>query len=104
MGHDLSLTRASIAPIQHVLAAMRAQGCWIIHTREGHQPALSDLPANTRWRSQRIGAGIGEPGSEIIEELAPLPGKTSIDKPGKGSFRATDLELILRTPASATWC
>jgi nicotinamidase-related amidase len=106
LGNDVTQLRRVIAPIQRVLAAWRARGLMVIHTREGHRPDLSDCPPSKRARGH-LAVGIGdqgpmgrilvrgEPGHDIIPELAPAPGEIVIDKPGKGSFYATDLLDVL---------
>jgi biuret amidohydrolase len=107
LGNDVSRLRSAIEPTRAVLAAFRDRGWTVIHTREGHRPDLTDLFAAKRDRgnpSLRIGEEgpmgrllvRGSAGHEIVPELAPQPGEVVVDKPGKGSFYATDLETILR--------
>ncbi len=107
LGNDVSLLRAAVAPCQAVLAAARRAGLPVIHTREGHRPDLSDAPRLKVERGDpalRIGAPgpmgrilvRGEPGHDIIAELYPKEGEPVIDKPGKGAFYQTDLDLMLR--------
>ena len=107
LGNDVGLLRGAIAPTRATLDAARSAGLLVIHTREGHRPDLTDLPPAKRRRG-RFAVGIGdpgpmgrilihgEPGHDIIAELAPVPGEPVIDKPGKGAFHATDLGAILR--------
>jgi len=107
LGNDVSLLKAAVAPLKAVLDAARAAGLLVIHTREGHRPDLSDAPPAKVERgspSKRIGDDgpmgriliRGEPGHDIIPELYPIAGEPVIDKPGKGAFYATDLDLTLK--------
>src|SRR5580704_13609333 len=106
LGNDVSHLRAAVGPCAAVLAAARRLGLLVVHTREGHRPDLSDAPRHKVERgdpTKRIGAQgpmgriliRGEPGHDIIPELYPLPDEPVIDKPGKGAFYQTDLELML---------
>jgi nicotinamidase-related amidase len=110
LGNDVSLLKAAVEPCKAVLAAAREAGILVIHTREGHRPDLSDAPPAKVERgspSKRIGDPgpmgriliRGEPGHDIIDELYPIDGEPVIDKPGKGAFYQTDLQLMLQNCA-----
>ena len=106
LGNDVSMLRTTIDPTGRVLAAARTAGMLVVHTREGHRPDLTDCPPAKLTRGGVTFIGTdgpmgrilvrGERGHDIIDELAPRSGEPVIDKPGKGAFYATDLELILR--------
>jgi biuret amidohydrolase len=107
LGNDVGQLRRTIEPNQKLLAAWRAAGLTVIHTREGHRPDLSDLPPAKKIRGRSattigdegpMGRILvrGEAGHDIIAELAPAPGEPVVDKPGKGAFWATDLHAILQ--------
>ena len=108
-GADIAVVRRAIEPIERLLRVFRGRGLPVVHTREGFLPDLSDCPPLTLARIQRDGQPLvgregplgrvlvrGEPGHEIIPELAPAPGEFVIDKPGIGTFGRTGLEAILR--------
>jgi nicotinamidase-related amidase len=105
LGNDTSLLLAAVEPTQRVLAAAREAGFFVVHTREGHRPDLSDCPPAKLTRGGQTFIGTdgpmgrilvrGEQGHDIIEQLYPIEGEPIIDKPGKGSFHATDLQQIL---------
>lgn len=106
LGNDVSRLGAIVPVVARLLAGFRQAGLPVFHTRECHEPDLSDLPDSKRDRgspSLRIGDPgpmgrilvAGEPGSEIIPELAPLPDEVVLNKPGKGAFCRTDFETQL---------
>ena len=114
LGNDVSLLSAIVPACQAVLTAWRGAGGLVVHTREAHHADLSDCPPAKRNRgnpSLRIGdlgpmgriLVAGEPGNQIIAELAPQAGEIVIDKPGKGAFYATPLHTLLTQKKSPTW-
>jgi biuret amidohydrolase len=107
LGNDVTKVQPAIKPTQHVLEIWRKKGFQVLHTREGHRPDLSDCPPSKKARGNlKVGIGDkgpmgrvlvrGERGHDIIDELKPIDGEPVIDKPGKGAFFATDLDLILK--------
>jgi len=114
MGYDLTFTSAPIKPIKKVIDHLRKtkSDIKIIHTREGHDPDLSDAPFSKLLRSKIIGKGVGigdsPPGGfgrllirgeknwDIINELAPIEGEYVVDKAGKGAFKTSNLHLVLQ--------
>lgn len=113
LGNDVTRLQAAVGPCREVLDAARRSGMLVIHTREGHRADLSDAPPLKVERGDpalRIGAlgpmgrilVRGEPGHDIIPELYPVAGEPVIDKPGKGAFYQTDLELMLHNRAIDT--
>lgn len=107
LGNDVSQLRQAIEPNRRLLAAWRRAALPVMHTREGHRADLSDLPLSKRVRGRSatcigdpgpMGRILvrGEPGHDIIPELYPMADEPVIDKPGKGAFYATDLEVMLR--------
>lgn len=108
LGNDVTRLQAIVPTVARVLQAWRTAGALVVHTRESHAPDLSDCPLAKRERGEpllRIGElgpmgrilVRGEPGNQIVPELAPLPGEIVIDKPGKGAFYATGLHETLQS-------
>lgn len=107
LGNDVSPMRAAIEPAKRVLDAARKAGIFVIHTREGHRPDLSDLP-EVKLKRGKLSIKIGdegpmgrvlvrgEKGHDIIPEVHPIEGEPIVDKPGKGAFWATDLHGMLQ--------
>lgn len=102
LGNDVTPLQAIVPNTARLIAAARSAGVAVIHTRECHAPDLSDCPPAKLSRGVpelRIGDPgpmgriliAGEPGAEIVPELAPTPDELVIDKPGKGAFYATRL-------------
>lgn len=110
LGNDISTLQTAIEPCKKVLEAARAAGVLVMHTKEGHRADMTDVHKHKNEKKNAEGKIVksigetgpmgrilirGEPGHDIIPELYPIPGEPVIDKPGKGAFYATDLELIL---------
>lgn len=106
LGNDVSRLTAIVPTVAALIGLFRTHKLPIVHTREAHRPDLSDCPPAKRLRGKpglRIGNEgamgriliAGEPGNQILPELAPDADEIVIDKPGKGMFWATGLHQTL---------
>ncbi len=113
MGYDLNNTAQALEPIKNCLDAIRAKtDIKVIHTREGHEPDLSDAPFNKILRSKIIGDGVGigdipegglgrlltrgEKNWDLHPDVYPVPGEYVVDKAGKGAFGSSTMHMILK--------
>jgi nicotinamidase-related amidase len=102
-GENVAATQAIVPNVLRVLSAAREHGLLVVHTREGHEPDLSDLHPAKQERSTAAGGEIGakgplgrflvrgEHGHDFVDALPPIEGELVIDKSGFGAFHATDL-------------
>ncbi|MEM8623602.1 MAG: isochorismatase family cysteine hydrolase [Pseudomonadota bacterium] len=108
IGEDVGPLTACITPIRRCLDAARTVGMRVVYTRQGYRPDLADLPSWRKAKAARYGSVVGqqgplgrvlirgEPGFEIVPELAPKEGEPIVDKTANGAFTGTDMETVLR--------
>ncbi|MDG4891262.1 isochorismatase family cysteine hydrolase [Mesorhizobium sp. WSM4887] len=101
-GYDPSPLRAILPTVNRLIAAARAAGLAIVHTRQGYRADMADMTAYEKWRRKRAGLDgtdillRSSPGFQIVADIEVRPEDIIVDKTCNGAFTYTDLELVLR--------